>query len=110
MRHLTSLLSFGRAGRLLAAALATLALISAGCGGGGSAPDVRKVVDDSARAAAVATRLSDELARQWCPHAVRHHGRALTPRRARACLARAHRAWLRELRREGYDPYRVGRP
>jgi hypothetical protein len=109
MRHLTSLLSFGRAGRLLAAALATLALISAGCGANGSAPDVRKVVDDSAHAAAT-TRLSHELARQWCPQAVRQHGRALTPRRARACLARAQRAWLRELRREDYDPDQMGRP
>ena len=89
-----------------AAVLAALALASTGCGTG-SSPDVGKVVDESARAASAVTRRSHQLTQRWCPEVVAHHGRTLTRRQARACLARARRGWLRELRRHGYEP---GRP
>ena len=36
-------------------------------------------------------------------------GRDLSQPQARKCLRRARDAWLRELRRGGYDPGQVGR-
>ena len=110
MRHLNHSRSQKSARGLLATALITVAVTVAGCGSDNPSSDVRRVVDDSARAAAATTRLSHELMRRWCPHAIEHHGRGLTRRQARRCLARAHRAWLRELHRDGYDPKRVGAP
>ncbi len=56
-----------------------------------------------------ATRLSVQLMRSWCPHAVAGGGRGLTEAQARGCLRQAWDAWLRELRRNGYDPNRVRR-
>jgi hypothetical protein len=81
----------------------------AGCGGVPSDSHRRRVVDDPVRAAGATTRLSQRLLRQWCPQAVRHGGRDLTQPQARKCLRRARDAWLRDLRRGGYDPGQVGR-
>ena len=110
MRHLKHSRSQKSARRTVATALITVAVTVAGCGSDNPSSDLRRVVDDSARAAAATTRFSHELMRRWCPHAIEHHGRSLTRHQARRCLARAHRAWLRELHRHGYDPNRVGAP
>jgi hypothetical protein len=47
--------------------------------------------------------------RWWCPQAVADGGRELTETQARRCLQRARDAWLRERRRNGYDPRQIGR-
>ena len=107
MRHLTIIT---RVPRLLAATLVAFAVVAGttACGPNASAADVRRVVGDSARAGAAATRLSHGLMREWCPDAAERHGRDLRRRRARRCLARARRAWLAELRRGGFGAKRVG--
>ena len=88
-------------------AAALIALTLAGCGGTSAA--VSHAVSDAAGASGAATRLSVQLMRSWCPHAVAGRGRGLTEAQARGCLRQAWDAWLRELRRNGYDPNRVRR-
>jgi hypothetical protein len=90
-----------------ASAAALIALTLAGCGGTSDA--LSHAVSGAARASKAATRLSQQLTRSWCPQAVAGGGRRLTEAQARGCLQRAWDGWLRELRRNGYDPSRVGR-
>jgi hypothetical protein len=89
--------------RALAAAL--IAVTLAGCGGTSDA--LSHAVSAAARASNAATRLSPQLMRSWCPQAVAGGGRRLTDAQARGCLQRAWDGWLRELRRNRYDPSRV---
>jgi len=91
--------------RVSAAALITLAV--GGCGGTSDA--LSQAVSGAARASGATTRLSQQLMRSWCPPAVASGARRLTEAQARGCLQRAWDAWLRDLRRNGYDPSRVGR-
>jgi hypothetical protein len=88
-------------------AAALIALTVAGCGGTSAA--VSQTISGAARASGAATRLSQQLMRSWCPQAVADGGRRLTEAQARRCLQQALDAWLRELRRNGYDPSQVGR-
>jgi hypothetical protein len=90
--------------RLWAAALITLTL--AGCGA--TSDPLSHAISGAAQAARETTRLSQQLMRSWCPPAAAA-GRRLTEAQARECLRQAWAAWLRELRRNGYDPSRVGR-
>lgn len=90
-----------------ASAAALIALTLAGCGGTSDA--LSHAVSGAAGASKAATRLSQQLMRSWCPQAVADGGRRLTNAQARGCLRHAWDAWLRELRRDGYDPTRVGR-
>ena len=85
--------------------LAALAL--GGCGAP-SLGDVHEAVGGAAHAAQAVTQLSQQLMRSWCPQAVAEGGRKLTEGQARGCLQRAWQDWLRELRRNGYDPGKVG--
>ena len=91
--------------RLWATALITLTL--AGCGA--TSDPLSHAISGAAQAARATTRLSQQLMRSWCPPAVAAGGRRLTEGQARECLRHAWDAWLRELRRDGYDPSRVGR-
>ena len=91
--------------RPLAAAL--IALTLAGCGGTSDA--LSHAVSGAASASGAATCFSHQLMRSWCPQAVAAGGRRLTEAQARGCLRQAWDAWLHELRRNGYDPNRVGR-
>jgi hypothetical protein len=91
--------------RVSAAALIALAV--GGCGGTSDA--LSHAASGAARASGATTRLSQQLMRSWCPQAVASGGRRLTEAQARGCLQRAWDAWLRDLRRNGYDPSRVGR-
>jgi hypothetical protein len=91
--------------RALVAALVALAV--GGCGGTSGA--LSRVVNGAARASGATTQLSRQLMRSWCPHAVAGGGRRLTEVQARDCLHRAWATGLREPRRNGYDPTRVGR-
>lgn len=54
------------------------------------------------------TGQSQQLMGSWCPRAVAAGGRKLTKGSARACLQRAWQDWLSELRRNGYEPGKVG--
>jgi hypothetical protein len=92
----------------LSAGLLALALVLAGCGADVFTSAARGVVDDSARAAAHATRLSHEQGRRWCPQAVNDRGRTLTQQQARRCIERASQAWRREPRRQGLRPDQAG--
>ena len=86
---------------------APIALALGGCGG---TPDaVGRAVSSAARVSTAAIRLFQNLMRSWCPKAVAGGGRRLTEAQARGCLRHAWDTWLRELRRDGYDPTRVGR-
>jgi len=87
-------------------AAALIALTMAGCG---TSDALSHAVSGAARASGAATRLSQQLMRSWCPQAVAGGGRHLTEAQARGCLRQAWDAWLHELRRNGYDPSRVGR-
>ena len=98
MRHLEHARTHESARRTLVTALVTVAVTVAGCGSDSRSSDLRGVVDDCARG----------LMRDWCPDAAARHGRDLGRRRARRCLARVRRAWLAELRREGFSAKRVG--
>jgi hypothetical protein len=90
-----------------AAAAALTALTLAGCGG---APDaLSHAVNGAAQASRAATRLSEQLMRSSCPQALAGGGRHLTEAQAHGCLQQAWDGWLHELRRNGYDPNRVGR-
>ena len=88
-------------------AAALIALTLAGCGGSSAA--VSQAISGAARASGAATRFSQQLMRSWCPQAVAGGGGRLTEAQARGCLRQAWDAWLHELRRNGYDPNRVGR-
>jgi hypothetical protein len=88
-------------------ATALIALTVAGCSGTSDA--LSHAVGGAASASGAATRLSQQLMRSWCPQAVAGGGRRLTEAQARGCLRQGWDAWLRELRRRGYDPSRVGR-
>ena len=88
-------------------AAALIALTLAGCGGTSAA--VSHALNGAASASRAATRFSQQLMRSWCPQAVAGGGRRLTEAQARRCLRQAWDAWLHELRRNGYDPNRVGR-
>ena len=90
---------------MLLAVLAVLAL--AGCGSPWA--DATRAVGGAAHAAQDATQLSENVMRGWCPQAVANSGRDLSRAQARACLQRAWGDWLRELRRNGWDPNSVGR-
>jgi hypothetical protein len=89
--------------RRCACLAALVALAVGGCGGTSDA------LGGAAGASAATTQLSRQLMRSWCPQAVAGGGRRLTEAQARDCLHRAWDAWLRELRRNGYDPTRVER-
>ena len=110
MRHLTEPTPQAGRRRRLALTLAVLAVMAAGCGGSSPPREVGRVVDESARSAATATQLSRELIHRWCPRALHHRTHGLTQRQARRCLQRARTTWLRELRRNGYDPKQVASP
>jgi hypothetical protein len=86
---------------------ALVALAVGGCGGTSGA--LSRAVSGAAGASGAATQLSRQLMRSWCPQAVADAGRRLTEAQARDCLHRAWDTWLRELRRNGYDPTRVRR-
>ncbi len=88
-------------------AAALIAPTVGGCGGTSDA--LSDAVNGAARASSAATRSSQRLMRSWCPRAGAAGGRGLTDAQARGCLRQAWDAWLRELRRNGYDPNRVGR-
>ena len=90
-----------------AAATALIALTLSGCGATSDA--LSHPVSGAARASKAATRLSQQLMRSWCPQAVAGGGHRLSEAQARGCLQQAWDGWLRELRRNGYDPSRVGR-
>jgi hypothetical protein len=91
--------------RLWVAAL--IALTLAGCGA--ASDPLSHAIGGAAQAARATTRFSQQLMRSWCPPAVAAAGRRLTEAQARECLRQAWGAWLHELRRNGYDPSRVGR-
>ena len=91
--------------RVWAAAL--IALTLAGCGA--TSDPLSHAVSGAAQAARDTTRFSQQLMRSWCPPAAAAGGRRLTQAQARGCLRQAWDAWLHELRRNGYDPSRVGR-
>jgi hypothetical protein len=91
--------------RTLTAVLAAAAL--GGCGASASG-DVSQAVGDAARAAQAVTQLSKQAMQSWCPAAVAGDGRQLTQAQARDCLRRAWNGWLGELKRNGYDPNKVG--
>ena len=93
-----------RARGAVACVLVVLAL--AGCGS--PSAEVGHAVSAAAHASQAVTRLSHRLIRSWCPQAVAHGGRDLTPEQARGCLQRAWSDWLRELRHNGYDPTQAG--
>jgi len=95
----------GRGRGALVGVLAALAL--AGCGT--PASELSHALGVAARASQAASSLSRRLLDGWCPHALAGDGRDLTETQARACLRRAWQGWLRELRRDGYNPSRVGR-
>jgi hypothetical protein len=89
-----------------ASATALVALISAGCG---SSDALNHAVSGAAGASKAATGLSQQLMQSWCPQAVADGGHRLTEAQARDCVQRAWDGWLHALRRNGYDPSRVGR-
>ena len=86
---------------------ALIALMPAGCGGTSAA--VSHAVSAAAARRAPPPVYRSRLMRSWCPQAIVEGGRRLTEARARGCLRQAWDAWLRELRRNGYHPSRVGR-
>lgn len=91
-----------------ASAAALIALTLAGCRGTSDA--LSHAVSGAARVSKATTRLSQQLMRSsWCPQAVADGGRRMTAAQAHACLQRAWDGWLRELRRNGYDPSQVRR-
>ena len=90
------------------ASVATLIALAVG-GCGGTSDVLSQAVSGAARASGAATRLSEQLMRSWCPQAATGGGRRLTQAQARRCLQQAWDAWRGELRRDGYDPSRVGR-
>ena len=90
-----------RARGAVAGVLIVLAL--AGCGS--PSAEISHALSAPAHASRAVTRLSHRLMRSWCPEAVAQSGRELTPAQAHGCLQRAWSDWLRELRRNGYDPY-----
>ena len=94
-----------RARGAVACVLIVLAL--AGCGS--PSAEVSHALSAAAHASRAVTRLSHRLMRSWCPEAVAQSGRELTPAQAHGCLQRAWSDWLRELRRNGYDPAQAGR-
>jgi hypothetical protein len=90
-------------------ALGTLlvALAIGGCGASTS-NEVNQVVGETAHVAHAVTQLSEKAMRSWCPAAVTDDGQQLTQAEARECLRRAWNGWLGELKRNGYDPNKVG--
>ena len=85
------------------------ALVALAIGGYGTSDTLSRAVGGAARTSGATTRLSRQLMRSWCPKGVADGGRRLTAAQSRDCLHRAWDAWLRELRRNGYDPTRVRR-
>jgi hypothetical protein len=92
-------------GAALGVVLVALAL--GGCGTSTSS-EVSQAVGDAAHVAHAVTQLSEKAMRSWCPAAVAGDGRELTQTQARRCLRRAWNGWLGELKRNGYDPNKVG--
>lgn len=86
---------------------AATALTMAGCGGTSDA--LSHAISGAARVSKATTGISQQLMRSWCPQAVADGGRRLTEAQARRCLQKAWDGWLRELRRNGYDPGQVRR-
>jgi hypothetical protein len=66
-------------------------------------------VSGATHVAGATTPFSPQLVRSWCARAARATRRPLTYAQARGCLRQAWNAWRLELRRNGYDPSRVGR-
>jgi hypothetical protein len=86
------------------------ALIALAVGGCGETSDAEATRSAARRACRGPPRGSPrQLMRSWCPEAVAGARRRLTEARARGCVRHAWDVWLRELRRNGYDPTRVGR-
>jgi hypothetical protein len=88
-------------------AVAPIALTLAGYGGTPAA--VSHALSAAAGASRAATRLSQQLMRSSCPQAIAEGGRRLTEEQTRECLRQAWNTPLHEVRRNGYDPSRVGR-
>jgi hypothetical protein len=84
-----------------------LAVVIGGCGTSTSS-EVNQAVGDTAHVAHAVTELSEKAMRSWCPAAAADDARRLTQARARECLRRAWNGWLGELKRNGYDPNKVG--
>ena len=84
-----------------------VAVALGGCSASTSS-EVNQVVGDTAHVAHAVTQLSEKAMRSWCPAAVGDDGQRLTQAQARECLRRAWNGWLGELKRNGYDPNKVG--
>ena len=100
------LLPGARGRRSGALGILVVALALGGCGASTSS-EVNQVVGETARVAHAVTQLSENAMRSWCPAAVADDGQRLTQVEARECLRRAWNGWLRELKRNGYDPNKV---
>lgn len=85
-----------------------LAALALGACGTSTSSEVNQAVGEAAHVAHAVTQLSEKAMRSWCLAAVADDGRRLTQTQARECLHRAWNGWLGELKRNGYDPNKVG--
>ncbi|HEY2595273.1 MAG TPA: hypothetical protein VGK33_15380 [Chloroflexota bacterium] len=92
-------------GAAIGVVLVTVAL---GACGTSTSSEVNQAVGDAGHVAHAVTQLSENAMRSWCPAAVADNGRRLTQTQARGCLRRVWNGWLGELKRNGYDPNKVG--
>jgi tellurite resistance protein len=84
------------------------AALLAGCGGSPVSPsDVahpRRALRDAAEVSAATAAASQHFMERICAKAVINDGRDLTRAEAQQCVRRLRDGYLRELRRDGYDP------